>query len=100
MRKDQKLKRLKLIQGEADGLRRELGISAPGAVLYQSPLRALEDEMVIVEANGFGGAAVYVVDGNFPVDFITKFERRFVSEEDAIRAAERLVDRKAELTMA
>lgn len=99
MNRNQELKRLQRLQVEVDAIRRELKISAPGVVLYASPLYALEDEMVMVEADGFGGATTCVVEGNYPVDYITKFEKHFMSEEEAICMAEGLIDRSVSLNM-
>ena len=91
----QKLKRLKELQSEADGIRAELGISPPRAVLYYAPLLALDDEMVVVEADGFGGATTSIVEGNYPIDFVARFEKRFETEEAAIDAATKLVEKNA-----
>ena len=90
MNRNQKLTRLRRLQSEIDAIRHQLGISPPGAVLYSSPICALEEEVVIVEADGMGGATTCVVEGNYPVDYITKFEKRFISEEKAVRKAENL----------
>ncbi|MEW6542769.1 MAG: hypothetical protein AB1411_04065 [Nitrospirota bacterium] len=100
MSRDQQLKQLKRLQAEVDAIRRDMGISAPDAVLYLSPLYALEDEVVVVEADGFGGATTCVVEGNYPVDYITKFEKHFVSEEKALRMAEDLVEQIVSPNMA
>jgi hypothetical protein len=90
MKRNQELRRLRLLQSEIDALRHNLGINSPGEVLYSSPICALEEEIVVVEADGMGGATTCVVEGNYPVDYITKYEKRFMSEEKAIRKAERL----------
>ncbi|NGZ09383.1 MAG: hypothetical protein CV088_08340 [Nitrospira sp. LK70] len=91
MKRDQELRRLRRLQSEIDSIRRLLGISSPGTVVYSSPLRSLEDEVVVVEADGMGGATTSVIGGNYPIDFTTKYEERFASEEMAIRKAENLV---------
>ena len=93
MNRDLKLQRLQRLQAEVDAIRLELGISAPGSVLYFSAGHSLEDEMIVVEADGFGGATTSVVEGNYPVDYITKFEKEFASEEDAVRIADELTGR-------
>lgn len=97
-RKSTQLARLKSLQAEIDALRKELGISAPGEVLYSSPLRALEDEEVVVEADGFGGATTSIVEGNYPIDFFTEFEKHFSSEGKAITAADDLVEGRSSKT--
>lgn len=91
MKRDQELRRLRRLQSEIDSIRRLLGISAPGTVVYSSLLRSLGDEVVVVEADGMGGATTSVVEGNYPIDFTTKYEEQFPSEEIAIRKAENLV---------
>lgn len=93
MNRSQELKRLRHLQSEADAIRRKLRISPSGAVLYSSPLCSLEDEVVVVEADGVGGATTSVVEGNYPVDYITKFEQHFASEDIALRQAEELVEK-------
>jgi hypothetical protein len=95
MNRKQKLKQLQRLQAQADAIREDLGISAPGTVLYSSPLCALEDEVVLVEADGFGGATTCVVEGNYPVDYISKIEKHFSSEEKAICNAEDLTEGNA-----
>ena len=52
----QKLNRLRRLQLDADAVRHELGISAPGAITYQAELDVTSDDTVLVEADGFGGA--------------------------------------------
>lgn len=90
MKRSDDLRRLRRLQKEVDVLRHELGINSPGAVLYSSPICPLEEEVVVVEADGMGGATTCVVAGNYPIDYITKYEKRFMSEEKAIHKAERL----------
>ena len=52
------------------------------------------DDTVLVEADGFGGAATRIVQGNYPVDYSTKFEKSFPTERDAENAAEELATHK------
>lgn len=85
------MERLKRLQTEADAIRAELGISPPGAILFQTH----GDDLLVVEADGFGGATASVVEGNYPVDYSTKFERVFDSEQEAESAAEAVVTGKA-----
>ena len=91
MKRSQELQRLRRLQREIDSIRRQLRISSPGTVIYSSPLRSLEDEVVVVEADGMGGATTSVIEGNYPIDFIAKYEESFSSEKHAIRKAENLV---------
>lgn len=85
-----KLNQLRKLQAEANRLRRELGISRPDEVIYSAPLD-LADETVVVEADGLGGATLKVVEGNYPIDYLTKLEQLFGSEESAQTAAEELI---------
>ena len=86
----EKLAELKNLQTQIDAIRRELGISQPGTVTFFASGRPGCDDDVVVLADGFGGATTSIVEGNYPVDFVTKFERIFPSEEDAEAAAEEL----------
>jgi len=58
-------------------------------------LDVCSDDMVVVESDGFGGATTSVIAGNYPLDYVTKFERFFPSESEAESAAEKLTDHKA-----
>lgn len=86
--KAEKLAELRRLQAEADAIRKELGINPPGTIFYQSWLSAVDDEMIIVEADGFGGATTRVVEGNYPVGYSITFEKTFETEQDAERAAD------------
>lgn len=83
-----KLSELRSLQRRIDTSRRELGISPPGTGTFLAPRDGLSDEIVVVEADGFGGATTAVVEGNYPVDYIIKFEKSFPSEREAEIAAE------------
>ena len=87
--------RLRRLQTEIDMIRRELGISPPKSVLYLSPLNVTDDKCVVVEANGFGGANVSVVEGNYPIEFVAPYEKEFPSEDDAVEAAQKIVEEHA-----
>jgi hypothetical protein len=87
MNRTEKLSELRNLQSRCDAIRQELGISPPGCVLYLAPVNGSPLDMVVVEADGFGGATASVVEGNFPVDYFTKFERSFFSESEAERRA-------------
>lgn len=71
MHTGQKLNKLARLQRDADTIRQELGISAPGEIIYQAELNLTSDDMLLVEADGFGGATTRVVAGNYPVDYAT-----------------------------
>ncbi len=90
MRVSARLAELRILQKRADALRKELGISRPGEVIFLASYDGIDDDVVIVEADGFGGAKTRIVEGNYPVDYVTKFERSFPSEHQAEAAAEKV----------
>ena len=75
------------LQNQLDEARQRLNISAPGVVLYRADVSYGDDEVAYVEADGFGGAVLRVVEGNYPVDYFTREEKEFVTEAEAVRAA-------------
>lgn len=87
---EEKLAELRRLQSASDAIRRDLGIGAPGAVIYQRWLSALDEEMVIVEANGSGGATIRVVKGDYPFDYLTVSEKAYETERDAQEEADRI----------
>ena len=95
MNDEPSLARLKELESESAVIRQRLGISSPNTVVYQAPLNAIDDEMVIVEANGFGGATLRIVEGNYPIDFLCLRETTFATERAAIDAAQRLINEAA-----
>jgi hypothetical protein len=62
--------------------------------LYQATPDSLSNDVVVVEADGFGGATTRVVEGNFPVDYCAKCEKSFETEREAEQAAQQIVDNK------
>ncbi|MGH9433078.1 MAG: hypothetical protein ACRD3T_16220 [Terriglobia bacterium] len=88
MKMSAKLAELRNLQNRADTLRKELGISRPGEVTFVASRNGVSDDIVVVETDGFGGATTSVVEGNYPVDYVTKFERSFSNEREAEEAAE------------
>jgi hypothetical protein len=76
---------LNALSGAASLIRRRLGISDPGEVLYRFVGSSSE---TLVVANGLGGAKWLRIEGNYPVDFLTLQEEEFESESAAIEAAE------------
>jgi hypothetical protein len=95
MNDQESLARLKQLENESAIIRQRLRISSPNAVIFQTPMNAVDDEDVVVEADGFGGAMLSVVEGNYPIDFLSLRETGFATERAAIRAAERLINRAA-----
>ena len=78
------------LQNQLDDARKRLNVSAPGTVLYRTDMGYGDDEVALVEADGLGGAVLLVVEGNYPVDYLTKSEKAFSTEAEAVRAAETL----------
>jgi len=97
--KDERIAELRQLQDKADAIRIELGISPPGRILYQAAHNVANNDLVIVEADGFGGATTSIVEGNYPLDYITKFEKSFETEQGAEAAAEKVADGKAPATV-
>jgi hypothetical protein len=87
-----KLAALKLLQAQVDEMRSQLRISAPNEVVYFAPLKGSSEESVVIEADGFGGAELSIVEGNFPIDFVARVQKKFRSETRAVAAAEKLVN--------
>ncbi len=88
MTTNKRLIELRNLQSKADAIRRELGISPPGTVTFLTPGAAGSEDALIVQADGFGGATMSLIEGNYPLDYVTKFEKAFPTEEDAESAAE------------
>ena len=92
MKTNGKLRRLKSLQAEIDAIRLELNISQQNEVVYLAPLDDCDDEVIVI-ADGFGAATTSIIEGNYPIDFFTRYEKQFVTETAAVRAAEKIVDR-------
>ena len=76
------------LQGQLDDLRKRFGVSDRGHTLHRFDASHCDEEIVLVEADGFGGAVLRVVEGNYPMDFYTREEQAFPTEAEALRAAE------------
>ena len=87
MTRDEKLAELMRLDRKAELLRQELGISSPGKVTFLARLRANDESLVVAESDGFGKATTSVVEGNYPIDYITTHERAFATEQEAEEAA-------------
>jgi len=80
---------LRMLYRLAQKLRDELKLSAPEEVIYQGDT---PEGIVTVIADGLGGAAVFEVEGNFPIDFSTHRERQGLTEQEACNLAQRWLD--------
>lgn len=87
--RDADLRRLKAIEKEAEELREKLGISKAGEVIWQS---GVFDGLLLVEATGDGSAVLMYVEGNYPMDYISKEQKKYTSEERATDDARRLME--------
>ncbi len=94
MNRTEKLSELRRLQTKVDALRQELGISAPDKIIYQAGLNPTSDDILLVEADGFGGATTIIIGGNYPLDYNTKFEQHFQTEAEAEGAAEEIASHK------
>ncbi|HKP36308.1 MAG TPA: hypothetical protein VJT71_05580 [Pyrinomonadaceae bacterium] len=93
MNRSERLSRLRVVQAEVDAIRRSLGIRGPDELIYVSAFDSYAE--VIVVADGFGAATTSVVEGNYPIDFFTRYEKEFADEASALRAAERIINDNA-----
>lgn len=82
--------RLRKLEVKSAAIRRKLQISPPNVVIYKADFNSIDDEMIVVEADGLGGATLKVAEGNYPIDFLCLLEKRFRTEAAAIEAAEKL----------
>ena len=87
---------LKRLDKRATFLRQKLGLSAPNRLLYRGRLSASESRMLLVEADGAGGAWASMVEGNHPFDYQLFYERHFDVEAEAVRVAKEVVDLRAD----
>ena len=94
MKAHTQLQKLRKLEHQSRRIRKRLGVSNPGEVIFQGPQGRWSDNDIVVEADGIGGAKLLVVEGNYPIDYSTKSEREFRSEDKACAAAEELQGRQ------
>src|SRR5258708_30024750 len=87
------MENLRKLDARSQQIRERLGISHPGEIVYQAPESRWSDNDVVVEANGFGGARLLIVEGNYPIDYLIKCERLFETESTACEAADKIAAR-------
>ena len=98
----QSISELRELDARADKIRESLGISKRGEVIFQADLYEIDDDKVIVEADGYGGATLSVIEGNYPIDYQTKESKLFErpsggtdeAEQEACIAAQEKVNSK------
>jgi hypothetical protein len=96
MKTADEIAKLRRLQAKADRMRNKFGINPPNAVLYQAFLDYGSEELVVVEADGFGGATACVVEGNYPLEYNVKNARKFRREQAAVSAATKIVEEAVE----
>ena len=85
------LNQLHRLENKIAVLRQQFGVSARGETIFQAPRSIYSATDVVVEADGVGGAKLFIVEGNYPADFLTHKEQNFGTEDEACEAAERLI---------
>src|ERR1019366_9199097 len=91
MKVNYELEKIRKLEKKCEQMRKRIGISARGEVLYQAPHSMFSENDVIVEADGFGGARLLIVCGNYPIDYLVKTDRKFPTEDEDCDAAEQIV---------
>lgn len=86
------LLRLISLQGSIDSLRKEYNIAKVDEVLWKEDLNSVDDRLLVVEADGKGGACCSQVRGNYSVDYLTEHYKIFTSQTDATRFAASIKD--------
>ena len=90
MKMNTQLQRLRKLEQQCRSIRKRLGISNPGEVIFQAPQGPWSDNEIVVEADGFGGAKLLLIEGNYPIDYSIKSERDFRGEDAACESAEEM----------
>lgn len=96
MKAQEMLTKLKTLDKEANRLRCKLRFAEPNKLLYRSFTSAQETRMVVVEADGHGGAWTSMVEGRFPLDYLVLYEKHFEGEAEAVRLAQDVVQLRAD----
>jgi hypothetical protein len=76
---------LRRLDEKARSIRKTLGYSQPGEVAWQAETDLRE--LLVVVADGYGGASLLHVEGNYPVDYLLHEKVDFRSEDAACAAA-------------
>jgi hypothetical protein len=93
MKTNSELEKVQKLEKKCEQMRKRIGVSVRGEVLYHAPQSMWSENDVAVEADGEGGAKLLIVCGNYPSDYSIKTERRFPTEDDACNAADEIVER-------
>ena len=81
MKDENSLGRLKELENESAAIRHQLGISSPREVIYQASINPVDEETVVVEADGFGAATLKIQTESGPlttdtVKYVVVWKRR------------------------
>jgi hypothetical protein len=85
-----------LLDRRANVLRFNLGFSVPNRQLYRAEVSASAGRILLVEADGLGGAWASMIGGNHPFDYQLYYERYFDTELEAVRAAKDIAELEAD----
>jgi hypothetical protein len=81
-------RKIGVLQEELDELRLRLNVSRPDTVLYQETASGGWSRILLVVSDGFGGASLMVVEGNYPVDYWIHENISYSTEGEALEVAE------------
>jgi hypothetical protein len=65
------------------------------SIIYFAEIDVVRDRRLVVEADGIGGAYASVIEGTFPVDYVTHLEKYFRTEDEATTAAIQMTEHRA-----
>lgn len=82
------IKRLAALRGEISSIEKEFGITPKDQEVVNDEM--MDDERIVVVADGLGGADLHHVAGHWPIDYHSKHERHYDKEEDACSDAARI----------
>ena len=69
-----------------------LGIGVPGEVLYLADLDMCGEKQMVMKVYGFEGAVTNIIEGKFPIDYLTCHKKRFEKESFVLDSAEKLAE--------
>lgn len=76
------------LQSKLDALRETVGVADRGSLLHRFDVSYGDDECIVVEADGLGGAVLRRVAGRYPADCLSLEEHEYATEFEAVEAAE------------
>ena len=85
MKTNPELSKVRKLEKKCEQVRKRIGVSARGEVLYHAPQSMWSENDVAVEADGDGGAVLLIVSGNYPIDYSTKSETKVSLRRRSLR---------------